>query len=58
MCKLDEIIDSIDDESKNKWLIGWSSEEGGTFSNFDSYAPFEKMPTKKALRLIKKKIIG
>jgi len=50
--------DTLDDESKNKWLIGWSSEEGGTFSNFDSYAPFEKIPTKKALRLIKKKIIG
>lgn len=50
--------DTLGDERKNRWLIGWSSEEGGTFSHFDAYAPYENMPAKKALRLIKKKIIG
>lgn len=50
--------DTLGNERKNRWLIGWSSEEGGTFSNFDAYAPYENMPAKKALRLIKKKIIG
>lgn len=50
--------DTLEDSQKNKWLIGWSSNEGGTFSNFDAFAPFEKEPVEKALKLIKKRIIG
>ena len=50
--------DTLDEEKKNKWLIGRSSNEGGTFSNFDDFAPFENEPPERALKLIKKKIIG
>lgn len=50
--------DTLDDEVKNKWLIGWSSENGGTFSNFDLYANYEKATTEATLKNIKKKLIG
>ena len=39
-----------EDELKNKWLVGWSSNEGGTFSNFDEFAPFEQETTEKTLK--------
>lgn len=50
--------DTLDEERKNKWLIGWSSNQGGTFSNFDEFAAFEMETTEKTLKLIKKKLIG
>ena len=50
--------ENLNEEQKNKWLIGWSSDDGGTFSNFDEYAPFEQETTEKTLRLIRKKLIG
>ena len=50
--------DTLDDNLKNKWLIGWSSEDGGTFSNFDEYALFEKSTVDATLKNIKKKLIG
>ena len=50
--------DTLDDNLKNKWLIGWSSEDGGTFSNFDEYALFEKATINATLKNIKKKLIG
>lgn len=50
--------DALDDEVKNQWLIGWSSENGGTFSNFDLYANYEKATTEATLKNIKKKLIG
>lgn len=50
--------DTLDDNLKNKWLIGWSSEDGGTFSNFDEYALYEKATTDATLKNIKKKLIG
>lgn len=50
--------DTLDDELKNKWLIGWSSEEGGTFSNFDEYARFQKDTKEATLKNIKKKLLG
>lgn len=50
--------DNLDDSLKNKWLIGWSSDEGGTFSNFDEYALFEKPTIDATLKNIKKKLIG
>lgn len=50
--------ENLGDDLKNKWLIGWSSDEGGTFSNFDEYALFEKKTVQKTLKNIKKKLIG
>lgn len=50
--------DTLDEERKNKWLIGWSSNQGGTFSNFDAFAPFEMETTEKTLKRIKKELIG
>lgn len=50
--------DTLDDNLKNKWLIGWSSEDGGTFSNFDEYALYEKNTVDATLKNIKKKLIG
>lgn len=50
--------DTLDDALKNKWLIGWSSKDGGTFSNFDEYAQFEKETIDATLKNIKKKLIG
>ena len=50
--------DTLDEDLKNKWLIGWSSEDGGTFSNFDEYALFEKATIDATLKNIKKKLIG
>lgn len=50
--------DTLGEEKKNKWLIGWSSEDGGTFSNFDEYALYEKGTVEATLKNIKKKLIG
>lgn len=50
--------DTLDEEKKNRWLVGWSSDEGGTFSNFDDFAPFENETPERALKLIGKKLIG
>lgn len=50
--------ETLDDNLRNKWLIGWSSEDGGTFSNFDEYAHFEKETIDATLKNIKKKVIG
>lgn len=49
--------DTLDDESKGKWLIGWSSDEGGTFSNFDLYETFEQKTLEKTLKNIRKKLL-
>lgn len=50
--------DTLGEELRNKWLIGWSSEDGGTFSNFDEYALFELDTIPATLKNIKKKLIG
>ena len=50
--------DTLGEDRKNKWLVGWSSDDGGTFSNFDEFAPFERETTKKTLKLIQKQLIG
>lgn len=50
--------DTLDGEHKNKWLIGWSSKDGGTFSNFDLYDEYDKGKPEKTLKNIKKKLIG
>lgn len=50
--------ENLGEELKNKWLIGWSSEDGGTFSNFDLLSDYEKESVDKTLKNIKKKLIG
>lgn len=50
--------ETLDDERKDKWLIGWSTTDGGTFSNFDEFEKFDLGDTEKTLKNIKKKLIG
>jgi len=49
--------DNLEDALKGKWLIGWASEDGGTFSNFDLYENFEQKTLDKTLKFIKKKLL-
>lgn len=49
--------DNLGDDLKNKWLIGWSSDRGGTFSNFDPLENFECKTAEKTLKLIKKRLL-
>ena len=49
--------DTLDEDTKGKWLIGWASEEGGTFSNFDLYENFEQKTIEKTLKYIKRKLL-
>ena len=44
-------------DRKNQWLIGWSNDEGGTFSNFDLYSDFEQKTIEKTLKNIKKRLL-
>lgn len=50
--------ENLGDELKGKWLIGWSSENGETFSNFDLLEKYEKGSPEKTLKNIKKHAIG
>ena len=49
--------DNLEDDRKNQWLIGWSNDEGGTFSDFDLYSVFEKETIEKTLKNIKKRVL-
>ena len=49
--------DNLEDDRKNQWLIGWSNDEGGTFSDFDLYSVFEKETVEKTLKNIKKRLL-
>lgn len=49
--------DTLGADLKGKWLIGWSNDEGGTFSNFDLYSDFEKKTVEKTLKNIKKRLL-
>ncbi|MBQ9781504.1 MAG: hypothetical protein IJW00_11255 [Clostridia bacterium] len=49
--------DNLEGARKGVWLIGWSSEEGGTFSEFDLYADFEQKTVEKTLKYIKRKLL-
>ena len=49
--------DTLSDDLKNQWLIGWSNNDGGTFSNFDLYEKYEKKTPEKTLEHIKKKLL-
>ena len=44
--------ETLDEERRGKWLIGWSSEDGGTFSNFDLLCDYEKPTASKTLESI------
>lgn len=48
---------NLADECKNEWLIGWSSPDGNTFSNFDLLRDFEQKTPEKTLKKIVKKLI-
>lgn len=50
--------ENLGEELQNKWLIGWSNDDGGTFSNFDLLSDYEKGSVDKTLKNIKKKLIG
>lgn len=49
--------ENLDEASKNKWLLGWASEEGGTFSEFEEFARFEAPTLKATLKNIKKRVL-
>ena len=49
--------DTLSAELRNEWLIGWSSADGGTFSNFDLLRDYEQKKPEKTLKIIKKKLI-
>jgi hypothetical protein len=50
--------ETLGEDLTGKWLIGWSSKDGGTFSNFDEFEKFDLGDTDKTLKNIKKKLIG
>lgn len=50
--------ETLGEDLKDKWLIGWASKDGGTFSNFDELDKFDLGDTDKTLKNIKKKLIG
>ena len=49
--------DNLGEDLQGKWLIGWSNNEGGTFSNFDLYSDFEQKTVEKTLKVIKRKLL-
>jgi hypothetical protein len=49
--------DNLSEDLQGKWLIGWSNNEGGTFSNFDLYSNFEQKTVEKTLKVIKRKLL-
>lgn len=48
--------DNLSDELKNRWLVGWSSDDGGTFSHFTPLDECEKKTPEKTLKYIKKSL--
>ena len=48
---------NLSDDLVGKWLIGWSSDDGGTFSEFDLYEKFEKKTVEKTVKYIRKKLL-
>ena len=49
--------DNLGDDLQGVWLIGWSGSDGGTFSNFDKYADYEKKTPEKTVRYIRRKLL-
>ena len=48
---------NLGDDLKGVWLIGWSGNDGGTFSNFDKYADYEKKTPEKTVKYIRRKLL-
>lgn len=48
---------TLSEDLQGQWLIGWSGDEGGTFSNFDKLSDFEKKKPEKTLKNIVKKLL-
>ena len=48
---------NLGDDLKGVWLIGWSGNDGGTFSNFDKYADYEKKTSEKTVKYIRRKLL-
>ena len=46
--------DTLDDDNKNKWLIGWSDRDGSTFSDFEILP--EDEPLAQTLKRVKKRL--
>lgn len=49
--------DTLSGDLHGQWLIGWSGDGGGTFSNFDKLSDFEKKKPEKTLKNIVKKLL-
>ena len=49
--------DNLGEDLQGQWLIGWSNNAGGTFSNFDLYSNFEQKTIEKTLKVIKRKLL-
>ena len=49
--------DNLGNDLKGVWLIGWSGNDGGTFSNFDKYADYEKKTPEKTVKYIRRKLL-
>ena len=49
--------DNLGDDLKGVWLIGWSGNDGGTFSHFDKYADYEKKTPEKTVKYIRRKLL-
>ena len=49
--------DNLGDDLKGVWFIGWSGNDGGTFSNFDKYADYEKKTPEKTVKYIRRKLL-
>ena len=46
--------DNLSDDLLNKWLLGWSSAKGVTFSNFELFSDYEGKDLKKTLKKVTK----
>lgn len=49
--------DTLSDDCKNVWLIGWSGNGGSTFSQFDKLSDYEQSTPKKTLKNIIRKLL-
>lgn len=49
--------DTLSDDLHGQWLIGWSGDGGGTFSNFELLSDYEKKTEEKTLKNIVKKLL-
>ncbi len=50
--------DTLGDDVRGKWLVGWSNDDGGTFSEFELFSDFDRGDIKATLKSIKKHVVG